>query len=159
MARASHGRDAAAQDTASRMLTTSTGAGVAARDIGAIAARADPAGGIPVTAGIAVSIQVIAPAISAWRRAGRPGRRARPEPGRLASPDQSAVHPNRAACSHVAAAGSDRQVMAIRAGHIAAQKTAGTRSAGCADPAGTRRGSAALRPAAAKTAVGCAPIL
>ncbi len=43
--------------------------------------------------------------------------------------------------------------MAIRAAHIAPQKTAGTWSAGCADPAGSRRGSAAVRPAAAKTAV------
>src|SRR5258708_10238284 len=49
MARASHRMGAAAQDTASRMLTTSTGAAVAARDIGAIA-RSDPAGGTPARA-------------------------------------------------------------------------------------------------------------
>jgi hypothetical protein len=64
MARASHGMQAAAQDTANRMLTASTRAGVAARDMGAIAPRADPAGGIPAAAGIAVSIQIMAPAIS-----------------------------------------------------------------------------------------------
>src|SRR5260370_41188132 len=86
MARASHGMDAAAQDTASRMLTTSTGAGVAARDIGAIA-RADPAGGIPAGAGITVGIQVMAPAISVWRRAGRLGPRAPPERLRAADPN------------------------------------------------------------------------
>ncbi len=93
MARASHGMDAAAQDTASRILTTSTGAGVAARDMGAIAPRAGPAGGIPVTAGIAASIQIMAPAITVWRRAGRLGRRdpagagqaGQPQPERSAS--------------------------------------------------------------------------
>ena len=39
--------DAAAQDTASRILTTSTGAGVVARDMGAAALRADPVGELP----------------------------------------------------------------------------------------------------------------
>src|SRR5215469_10508761 len=107
-ARASHGMDAAAQDTASRTLTTSTGAGVAARDMGAIAPRAAPVACGPVSAGIAVSIHVMAPAISVWNRAGRPGRRPRPEPARLVSPNQSAAQPNRATCSHIAAAGSDR---------------------------------------------------
>lgn len=42
--RASQGKDAAAQDAASKMLTTSTGTGVAARDIGAIAPRAGGGG-------------------------------------------------------------------------------------------------------------------
>jgi hypothetical protein len=40
--------DAAAQDTASKMLTTSTGAGVVARDMGAAALRTDPVGELPV---------------------------------------------------------------------------------------------------------------
>jgi hypothetical protein len=52
--------------------------GVAARGIGAIAPRADPGDVMPVMAGIAVSIQIMVPAISAYRRAGRPGRRTRP---------------------------------------------------------------------------------
>lgn len=44
MARASQGKDAAAQDAAGKMLATSTGAGVAAWDIGAIAPRAGGGG-------------------------------------------------------------------------------------------------------------------
>jgi hypothetical protein len=40
----SQGKDAAAQDAASKMLTTSTGAGVAAWDTGAIAPRAGGGG-------------------------------------------------------------------------------------------------------------------
>jgi len=136
MARASHGMDAAAQDTANRMLTASTGAGVAAWDMDAIAPRAAPAGCLPVAAGFVVSIQIMPPAISVWDRAGRLGRQPRPEPARLLSPNQSAAHPNKAACGHVAAAGSDRQIIAIRAAHIAPQKTAEIRSAGCADSAG-----------------------
>jgi hypothetical protein len=47
---------AAAQDTASMLLTASTRAGAAARGMAAIAPRADPAGGVPATAGISVSI-------------------------------------------------------------------------------------------------------
>ncbi len=42
MARASHGMHAAAQDTVSRILTTSTEAGVAARDMGRHRAAAAP---------------------------------------------------------------------------------------------------------------------
>ena len=136
MARASHDMDAAAQDTANRMLTASTGAGVAARDMDAIAPRAATVACLPVAAGIVVSIQIMPPAISVWNRAGRLGRQPRPEPARLVSPNQSAAHPNKAACSNVPAAGSDRQIIAIRAAHIAPQKTAETRSASCADSAG-----------------------
>ena len=143
MARASHGMDAAAQDTANRMLIASTGAGLAARDMDAIAPRAAPVACLPVAAGIVVSIQIMPPAISVWNRAGRLGRQPRPEPARLVSPNQSAAHPNKAACSHVAAAGSDRQIIAIRAAHIAPQKTAETHSASCADSAGARHGSVA----------------
>jgi hypothetical protein len=44
MARVSQGKDAAAQDAASKMLTTSTGTGVAAWDTGAIAPRAGGGG-------------------------------------------------------------------------------------------------------------------
>jgi len=105
MARASHGMQTAAQDTPSRILTASTGAGVAGRDMDAITPRADPAGRIPATAGIAVSIQIMAPAISVCRTAGRPGRRTRPEPARLTSPNQSAAHPNTNAWTHAATAG------------------------------------------------------
>lgn len=61
MARASHGMQAAAQAAASRMLTASTRAGVAARDMGIIAPRRGPAGGIAAAAGMAVSIQIMAP--------------------------------------------------------------------------------------------------
>lgn len=78
MARASHRKDAAAHDTAGKMLMTSTGTGVAARGIGDIAPRVDPGDVMPVMAGIAVSIQVMVPAISACRRAGALGRRTRP---------------------------------------------------------------------------------
>src|SRR5262249_58217886 len=51
LARASHGMDAAAQDTANRMLIASTGAGLAARDMDAIAPRAAPVACLPVAAG------------------------------------------------------------------------------------------------------------
>jgi hypothetical protein len=87
----------------------------------AIAPRAGLVAGVPVTAGIAVSIQIMAPAISVWRRAGSKGRRAWPEPARLPRSNQSAAQPSRATCGHVAA-GSDCQVMAIRAAHITPQK-------------------------------------
>jgi len=109
----------------------------------AIAPRAAPVACLPVAAGIVVSIQIMPPAISVWNRAGRLGRQPRPEPARLVSPNQSAAHPNKAACSHVAAAGSDRQIIAIRAAHIAPQKTAETHSASCADSPG--RATAAWR--------------
>jgi hypothetical protein len=91
------------------------------------------------------------PAISVWKAAGRLGRQLRLEPARLVSPNQSAAYPNRAAWSHVAAAGSDRQV--IRSQPRTSRCKRQPSSAGCADPAGLRRGSAAVRPAAAKTAV------
>jgi hypothetical protein len=135
--------DAATQDTASRILTTTTAAGVAARDMDTIVPRA---GRIPAAAGIAVSIQIMAPAIGVWRRAGRPGRRPRPKRAGLASVSRSAAHPNKATWSHAVAAGSDRQVMAIRAAHIVAQKTAGSRSAGRPHSARSRRGRAAPAP-------------
>jgi hypothetical protein len=93
------------------MLTTSTGTGVPARGIAAIAPRADPGDVVPVRAGIAVSIQIMVLAISACRRAGRPGRRTRPWPARLVGPNPSAAHPDRAA-------------------HVTLQKTAEIRSAG-----------------------------
>src|SRR5262245_66190426 len=101
----------------------------------AIAPRAAPVACLPVAAGIVVSIQIMPPAISVWNRAGRLGRQPRPEPARLVSPNQSAAHPNKAACSHVAA-GSDRQIIAIRAAHIAPQKTAETHSGSRGDAAG-----------------------
>jgi hypothetical protein len=85
MARAGQGRDAAAQDAASRMLITGTGAGVAARDMGAIALRAAPAAGMPVPTGIAVSIHIMAPAISVWKRPGWLGLWAWPRPAGLVS--------------------------------------------------------------------------
>jgi len=50
--------------------------------------------------------------------------------GKAGHPNHSAAHPNRAAGSHVAAAGFDHQVMAIRAAHIAPPKTAESQSAG-----------------------------
>ena len=64
-------------------------------------------------------------------RAGGLGGRARPKPTSLPSPNQAATHPS----SHIPAAGSERQVKAIRAAHIALQ-TAETRSANGADLAG-----------------------
>src|SRR5258708_38598444 len=103
MARASHGIDAAAQHAASRTLTTSVGAGMAARDMAAIASRAGPVG-VLGTAGIAVSIQIMAPPISAGRTAGRLRRRTPPDPTIPASPNQSAALPSRAACRPLSAA-------------------------------------------------------
>src|SRR5437868_3751302 len=100
----------------------------------AIAPRAGPAGGIPVLAGIAVSIQIMALAISMCSAAGRPGRRVRPGPARPSSADHSAAQPNTAAWAHAAAAGSDRQVMAVRAAHITTQDTTGTGPAASAAP-------------------------
>ena len=99
MAHASHGMDATAQDTASRTLTTSTEAGVAARDMGAIAPRAAPVVVISVTAGIAVSIQIMAPAIRVWKRAGglgrsRPGGPPRRRPALAAVPPASSAIPS-----------------------------------------------------------------
>src|SRR5215813_8626977 len=79
LARASHGMDAAAQDTANRMLIASTGAGLAARDMDAIAPRAAPVACLPVAAGIVVSIQIMPPA-AMWRRRALTARSSRSEP-------------------------------------------------------------------------------
>jgi hypothetical protein len=109
--------------------------------VGAIAPPAAPAAGMPVSAGIAVSIHIMAPAISVWKGqagwAASPGRSQRGWSG----PNQSAAHTNRATCSRVAAAGSDRQVIAIRAAHIALQKTFETVLRAALTPPGTLRSS------------------
>src|SRR5215468_11369226 len=82
-----------------------------------------------------------------WKPAGRLGRQPRPEPARLVTPNHSPAHPNGATCRHVAAAGSDRQVIAIRAAHIALQRQ--PRPLLRAPGTTLRRGSAAIKPAAA----------
>lgn len=86
------------------------------------------------------------PAISVCRTAGGPRRRARPVPAGLASQDQSAAQPNTGVWAHAVAAGSDHQVMAIRAAQIAAQNTAGTRPAASAASAGPRPAPRRRRP-------------
>jgi hypothetical protein len=73
MARVSQGKDAAAQDAASKMLTTSTGTGVAAWDTGAIAPRA---GAVLIAAA-----QMAGPS-------GRAGRDAQPGPSRWSAANE-----------------------------------------------------------------------
>jgi len=112
----------------------------AVRDMGAIVPWAAPGVGMPASAGIVVSVHIVAPAISAWKRAGRLGRQRRPDPA-----SRSARTRVRRIRTGPPAAMLQRRALTARSSRSEPRtsrcKDIRDPSAGCADPAG--RGAAA----------------